>query len=326
MKPIDNENNYKPIWPEIKKIIEGHRGKFSDFDVNKLANRVICFSDYELINSPKELDLLRDTVIQLDFELVEAKKKCEDLEIKIMDIQRDRDSAIQDEKNSRRIIEQKYDRAMWDNKNLKKTIDNQTEEIISLKSKVSDVSAKLKEKETQNIIKDETIKKSNEDYKKVHHNEKYYKDSFLYMEKKYYRLKRKMNEYISKINNGHSFFSNKSDNDKKNVYTESQVQNPLDNISPHNPWDPSFFYSLVDFEIKMTALINTKKLERLDLFKKLIKCIWDNRNKEIFSREELWNDYSFKTSSESTMDRYLKLFVEAGMIESIGVGFYLVLF
>lgn len=326
MKPIDNENNYKAIWPEIKKIIEGHRGKFSDFDVNKLINSVICFSDYELINSLKKRNMLRDALIQLEYELVKAKKKCNDLEFKNMDIQRDSDSAIQDEKNLRKKIEMEYDRAMGDNKNLKKTIDNQTKEIASLKSQVSDLSARLKEEETKNIIKDETIKKANEDLKKAHQNEKYYKGLCLVIEKKYERYKKKVNKYIDKINNVHSFSPVTSDNGKKNVYTKSQVKNPLDNISPHNPYDPSFFYSLVDFEIKMTALINIKKLERLDLFKKLVECIWDNRNKEIFSKEELWNNYSFNTSSESTISRYSDPFVEAGMIESIGVGFYRVLF
>lgn len=326
MKPIDNENNYKPMWPEIKKIVIEHIGKYFDSDVAELAHLVIDFNDKDLLNSRKKRDMLMDTVVILLYELIQVKKDNDNLKCKIEDPKRNCEDEIWKNKNLNKKFNHKYDMFIFEKNKLNDAVNELTKMNISLKSQNSDLSRKLKDTEAQNIILKDNLKKKEEDYKKLQHSEKYYKDSFLDMEKKYYRLQKKLNEYISKINDSHTVSPVTSDNDKKNVYTESQVQAPQDNISPHNPMNPSFIHSLVDFEIKMEGLKKFEKIEYPDLFKKLIKCIWDHRKNEIFSIKDLRVNYGFNKISKMTMHHYIDIFLEVSVIERIGKGFYQVTF
>lgn len=326
MKPIDNENNYKPLWPEIKKIVIEHIGKYFDSDVDELAHLVIDFNDKDLLNSRKKRDMLKDTVVILQYELIQAKKDNDNLKCINEDLKSKLEDEIWKNKNLNKKFDNKYGMFIFENNKLNDAVNELTKMNISLKSQISALSRKLKDTELQNIILKDKLKKKEEDYKKLQHSEKYYKDSFLDMEKKYYRLQKKLDEYMSEKNDSHTVSPVTSDNDKKNVYTESQIKAPQENISPHNPMNPSFIHSPVDFEIKMTALINTNKLEYPNLFNKLTKWIWEHRKNEIFSFKDLRTNYRFYKVDKMTLRRYINLFLNEGIIIRIGKGFYQVTF
>ena len=303
---MDNEVSYKSIWPEIKKIIEKQKKDLitkyiSDFDVILMATKVLDFNDDDFLKSRKKRDMLRDTIIHLQYELSQIKKENDSLKSKNMG------------------VGFSYDKIILENTDLINTVYDQNEKIKDDRLQISNLSNRLREKENQVILLNEKLKKQEEEKAKLENSQKIHSGSYIYYKNKYQRLQKKLNDYMSGKNENKSESTKDSDNSKNIVFsnnTNSSTQETSD----------FYFVSISDFRFQMERLEQFKKLEYPNLFKKLIICIWDHRENEVFTKKDLRKNYDFGIVSKMPLERYLKIFLELGIIKKIGKGFYQVLF